>query len=209
MRLILLTISIILTIFNGHLSAQNGVGIGNNNPQELLDVSGAIKIGSTAIGSSDPGSIIWNGSRFRGYTGSTWVNLDESPGSIPTATSNTAYLGSSSQNIISSSWVDIISINLPSAGRYLITTELRLTAGSSGHGHFRLAYSSGSEINNSDFEAGAWGANVKFVGKWHQLLYVSSSTTVKLQGRRLTNTLLQIQNDSNGRSKLSYIKLHD
>lgn len=52
------------------------MGIGNSNPQELLDVSGAIKIGGTLVGAADAGSIRWNGTNFQGYNGTTWVNLD-------------------------------------------------------------------------------------------------------------------------------------
>lgn len=60
--------------------AQDGMGIGNSNPQEMLDVTGAIKIGGTIVGAADAGSIRWNGTNFQGYDGSQWVNLDESGG---------------------------------------------------------------------------------------------------------------------------------
>lgn len=60
--------------------AQQGMGVGNTNPQEMLDVSGAIKIGGTLQGAADAGSIRWNGTNFQGYDGTQWVNLDESGG---------------------------------------------------------------------------------------------------------------------------------
>lgn len=62
------------------LLAQDGMGIGNANPQEMLDVSGAIKIGGTLVGAADAGSIRWNGTNFQGYNGTIWVNLDGGSG---------------------------------------------------------------------------------------------------------------------------------
>jgi hypothetical protein len=57
--------------------AQN-VGINVANPEQSLDVSGAIKIGTTV--SAISGSIRWNGSDFEGYNGSAWVSLTSSSG---------------------------------------------------------------------------------------------------------------------------------
>lgn len=57
---------------------QTGMGIGNTNPQEKLDVTGAIKIGTTST--TNAGTIRWNGSNFQGYDGSQWVNLDSQGG---------------------------------------------------------------------------------------------------------------------------------
>ncbi len=72
-------LAVTILSFAGSLSqAQNGMGIGNNNPQELLDVSGAIRIGGTVVGVPDAGSIRWNGTNFQGYNGSVWVDLDDS-----------------------------------------------------------------------------------------------------------------------------------
>lgn len=56
------------------------MSIGNSNPQEMLDVSGAIKIGGTIVGTADAGSIRWNGTNFQGYNGVVWVDLDGSAG---------------------------------------------------------------------------------------------------------------------------------
>ncbi len=58
------------------------VGIGTNTPDEQLEVNGAIIIGSAD--NTETGTIEWNGSNFRGYDGSSWVNLDGS-GSIDTS----------------------------------------------------------------------------------------------------------------------------
>lgn len=58
--------------------AQTGVGIGTSTPQEKLDVTGAIKIGTTST--TNPGTIRWDGNNFQGYNGSIWVNLDAAGG---------------------------------------------------------------------------------------------------------------------------------
>lgn len=60
------------------VNAQQGMGVGNNNPQEMLDVTGAIKIGTTST--TNAGTIRWNGTNFQGYDGIQWVNLDGSGG---------------------------------------------------------------------------------------------------------------------------------
>ncbi|MFK5982366.1 MAG: DUF1566 domain-containing protein [Flavobacteriaceae bacterium] len=49
------------------------VGIGTTNPQEQLDVNGALKIGTTT--SSNPGTIRWTGTDFEGYNGTLWNSL--------------------------------------------------------------------------------------------------------------------------------------
>jgi len=58
--------------------AQQGLGVGNTNPQEMLDVSGAIRIGNDVISSPvNPGTLRWNSatSRFEGWDGTQWVTL--------------------------------------------------------------------------------------------------------------------------------------
>ena len=42
----LLFTTIILVTFSSRLYAQQGMGVGNSSPQEMLDVSGGIKIGT-------------------------------------------------------------------------------------------------------------------------------------------------------------------
>lgn len=74
-NLILLVASILLAF---SASAQQGMGIGNSNPQEMLDVSGAIKLGTTS--NTNTGTIRWNGANFQGYDGTQWVNLDGAGG---------------------------------------------------------------------------------------------------------------------------------
>lgn len=77
-RILLIAALCCLTSYT--LFAQDGMGIGNSNPQEMLDVSGAIKIGGTLVGTADAGSIRWNGTNFQGYNGVIWVDLDGSAG---------------------------------------------------------------------------------------------------------------------------------
>ncbi|MGB1318071.1 MAG: tail fiber domain-containing protein, partial [Flavobacteriales bacterium] len=60
--------------------AQNGMGIGNNNPQEILDVTGAIKIGTdlnnnTGAPSGAAGTIRFRSNVFEGWDGTEWLNL--------------------------------------------------------------------------------------------------------------------------------------
>ena len=52
---------------------QNGVGIDVANPLEMLDVAGAIKIGTTAT--NNAGTIRWTGTEFQGYDGTQWVTF--------------------------------------------------------------------------------------------------------------------------------------
>ena len=49
------------------------IGIGTVVPVEILDVSGAIKIGTTSTANS--GTIRWTGTDFEGYNGSSWSSL--------------------------------------------------------------------------------------------------------------------------------------
>ncbi|MFN8288121.1 MAG: hypothetical protein U0V74_15300 [Chitinophagales bacterium] len=53
------------------ISAANNIGVGNGNPLERLDVTGAIRIGNTA--SNTAGAIRFDGSAFAGYNGTSWV----------------------------------------------------------------------------------------------------------------------------------------
>ena len=50
------------------------IGIGTASPAEALDVSGAIKLGTTS--NTNTGTIRWDGANFQGRTGSGWVDLD-------------------------------------------------------------------------------------------------------------------------------------
>lgn len=65
-------------LFGLNATAQQGMGVGNSNPQEMLDVTGAIKIGTTTT--TNAGTIRWNGTNFQGYDGTQWVNLDGAGG---------------------------------------------------------------------------------------------------------------------------------
>ncbi len=49
------------------------VGIGTTNPQETLDVNGAVKIGTTT--NTNAGTIRWTGTDFEGYDGTNWIPL--------------------------------------------------------------------------------------------------------------------------------------
>ena len=60
--------------------AQQGMGIGNNNPLEMLDVTGAIKIGTdinNAAGApaGGAGTVRFRAGIFEGWDGSAWIPL--------------------------------------------------------------------------------------------------------------------------------------
>lgn len=61
-------------IVNGNITTTGRIGIGNDDPQELLDVNGGIKIGNSE--NSVNGTIRWNGSDFEGFSGDRgWQSL--------------------------------------------------------------------------------------------------------------------------------------
>lgn len=64
--------------FRGEISANGnwGIGTGNTNPIEVLDVDGAINIGTTS--NNNNGSIKYTGSDFEGRVGSEWMSLTSS-----------------------------------------------------------------------------------------------------------------------------------
>lgn len=61
----------------------NDVGIGTIEPEERLDIDGAVRIGTTA--NTNAGTIRWTGADFEGYDGGTWLSLtsDGGSGSLP------------------------------------------------------------------------------------------------------------------------------
>ena len=56
------------------ITSSGNVGIMVTDPDEILEVNGAIHIGNTA--NTNAGAIRWNGTNFQGYDGSTWKALD-------------------------------------------------------------------------------------------------------------------------------------
>ncbi|MGB0918593.1 MAG: fibrinogen-like YCDxxxxGGGW domain-containing protein [Flavobacteriales bacterium] len=85
--------------------AQNGMSVGTNTaPLEMLDVNGAIRIGSDFIGTTGApaggkGTIRWNDtdSRFEGWDGSTWVLLSSGAGTDDQDLTGATLTGSSLQ----------------------------------------------------------------------------------------------------------------
>jgi hypothetical protein len=55
-------------------SGNGKVGIGTTDPQQLLDVAGGIRVGSTT--QNVAGTIRFDGTSFEGYNGSSWRTLD-------------------------------------------------------------------------------------------------------------------------------------
>lgn len=56
------------------ITSTGNVGILVSDPDEALEVNGAIHIGNTA--NTNAGTIRWNGTNFQGYDGSSWRSLD-------------------------------------------------------------------------------------------------------------------------------------
>jgi hypothetical protein len=64
------------------MEGSNRVGLGGvTNPQEQLEVNGAIKLGYT--GQMNPGTIRWTGMDFEGYDGVDWKSLTATGGGMP------------------------------------------------------------------------------------------------------------------------------
>ncbi|MFM1876703.1 MAG: hypothetical protein RL266_2440, partial [Bacteroidota bacterium] len=73
--------------------AQQGMGVGNANPLEMLDVSGAIKIGtdinnSNAAPTGGAGTIRFRAGQFEGWDGASWIPLGGGGGNSPFLVSN-------------------------------------------------------------------------------------------------------------------------
>jgi hypothetical protein len=69
-----------LIVMSTSAFAQQGMGIGNNNPLEMLDVTGAIKVGTdlnNGVGapSGGAGTIRFRSGVFEGWNGSAWVPM--------------------------------------------------------------------------------------------------------------------------------------
>jgi len=74
------------------------VGIGVSGPAEKLEVSGAIKIGTTS--NTNAGTIRWTGTDFEGYTGSNWVSLTSGGGGLWTDQGTYIYPNNYNQFVI-------------------------------------------------------------------------------------------------------------
>jgi hypothetical protein len=67
-------------------AATSRVGIGAAAPVEMLDVAGALHLGTTA--NSNAGAIRWTGSDFEGYDGASWKSFtDTGTGTLPSGSS--------------------------------------------------------------------------------------------------------------------------
>ncbi len=60
------------------ITGDGSVGIGASTPSEMLEVTGAVKIGNSS--GTGAGTIRWTGSDFEGYDGSSWNSLTASGG---------------------------------------------------------------------------------------------------------------------------------
>ena len=79
MKIITTSIILLMTPFIGAL-AQQGMGVGNNNPQEMLDVTGAVKIGTdsnnnTGAPAGGEGTIRYKAGQYEGWDGTSWQPL--------------------------------------------------------------------------------------------------------------------------------------
>lgn len=77
---------LIAILFTTNAIAQQGMGVGTNNPLEMLHVSGAIKVGtdinnSNAAPSGGAGTIRFKAGQFEGWDGASWIPLGGGTGS--------------------------------------------------------------------------------------------------------------------------------
>lgn len=64
-----------------HLTAgSDTISLTGTSATEKLEVGGGVDLGEAASDTPSAGVIEWDGTNFRGYTGSTWKNLDEAGG---------------------------------------------------------------------------------------------------------------------------------
>ncbi|MCU0335370.1 MAG: FG-GAP repeat protein [Chitinophagaceae bacterium] len=77
------------------VTANGNVGIGSSNPQQRLDINGAVRIGHTS--NAFPGTIRFNSANndFEGYDGARWRSLTSNANGVPqqSDTSETAAAG--------------------------------------------------------------------------------------------------------------------
>ncbi|MFZ5365021.1 MAG: hypothetical protein ACOZBH_02370 [Patescibacteria group bacterium] len=74
------------------------IGIGLNNPAEKLEVSGAIKLGTTS--NTNAGTIRWTGADFEGYDGAGWQSLTSGGGSLWTDVGDFTHLTSTIDDVV-------------------------------------------------------------------------------------------------------------
>ena len=80
--------AVLFIIFSNAVFAQQGMGVGTNNPQEMLDVTGAIKIGTdinntNAAPTGGAGTIRFRAGQFEGWDGGSWIPLGGGGGNSP------------------------------------------------------------------------------------------------------------------------------
>ncbi|MBI1288040.1 MAG: hypothetical protein GC178_10750 [Flavobacteriales bacterium] len=79
----ILPLLFLLSFVHHRSIAQQGMGVGTNNPLEMLQVEGAIKVGtdfnnSNAAPTGGAGTIRWNGTDFQGWDGTQWITFSGS-----------------------------------------------------------------------------------------------------------------------------------
>ena len=94
MRQLLFLFTLIIVSFQA--IAQQGMGVGTNNPLEMLDVSGAIKIGtdinnSNVAPTGGAGTIRFRSGQFEGWDGSSWIPLGSGADADWTVSGNNTY----------------------------------------------------------------------------------------------------------------------
>lgn len=140
------------------VSAQQGMGVGNNNPLEMLDVTGAIKVGTdlnngTGAPSGGAGTIRYRSGQFEGWNGSAWIPFASS-GTLSGSGSATRVAFWSSANALSSSnnlyWDNVN--NRLGVG---ITSPLGVISAGNTFGNKLLAYDDGTSAAGLGIQAGA------------------------------------------------------
>ncbi len=132
------------TMLSLNLNAQN-VGIGTTTPTEKLEVSGAVRIGSTA--SSNPGTIRYSGGQIEANEAGTWKSLVSSGSSYS--------FGGFTSTTRNSNVVTPYTVTVPDDGQYLIivTSDMNNSQNYSGtaydtHGYIYLKKGVATLVNH-------------------------------------------------------------
>lgn len=98
MKVVYSIIAVLFFSFSQVIAQTDGLGVDVADPQEKLDVNGAVRIGNTT--NTNAGTIRWTGTDFEGYNGTEWVSLS-------TPASADAWSATNTGGVNSQTWTTI------------------------------------------------------------------------------------------------------